>query len=149
VRVRQCGRNFTHVPHSIGKRQLTCAVESCAQRLALDKWHREIRTSEHFTSRKYRDDVRMLEFCGKLYLAPETVGADPGRYILGKNLYYNAAIERGLGGEEYTTHSSATKFALYRVRARNFGIELVTQVGHSGKSTSRGWGASWLPRPIL
>jgi hypothetical protein len=68
--------------------------------------------------------VRMLELCGELNLAAESLEIDSGRELGRQNFHDYFSSERSLLGEEYARHASASELALEGVIVADGALEL-------------------------
>jgi len=62
----------------------------------------------------------MLKACRKLNLAPEPLGINLTSNLFGKDLQYNASIERPFARDEKPAHSATAELALEDVAITEF-----------------------------
>ena len=86
VRVRESIRDLGGQPHAFGGRDAAVAVQTIAQRLALDERHNEEKRAVRLTRVVHRQDVRVLQIGGDGDLVAEPLDRDAGRKLRTQHL---------------------------------------------------------------
>ena len=98
--------------------------------LAAHERHRVVGQASRLAGGENRDDVRLLQPCGELYLAREALGAQALRQPGSDHLDHHLAAERGLVGDKHPRHPPTAELAFEGVGRPEGALELVAEVGH-------------------
>src|SRR6185295_9725852 len=112
VCVGERGRNVEKNSELLSRIDRCASFEHRPQRFTLDKRHREVGQPVCIPGSEHRNDMRMLKACRHHDLTLKAFDRNSSSGIRRENLYYDAAVEPGLGGEKDARHSSATELAV-------------------------------------
>jgi hypothetical protein len=99
----------------IGNRELLLALQSRAERLALDKRHHVIEEPAGLARVVQRQDVRMLQIGGEFDLAQEAFGAQHGRELRTQHLDRHVPVVPKVGGRVDRGHPALPELSLEAV----------------------------------
>jgi hypothetical protein len=125
VRVGEGARDVLEDGHGLADRERS-ALESGAQRLALDERHDEVRqwrrrrhggVGRYFARREHRHDVRVLKRRREHDLAFEPIDRDGRGQLIRQDLHDDGAPERVVAGDENGRHAAAPELPLEGVGA--------------------------------
>ena len=131
VRVIQRLRHLAQEPRGLGQRQLAAPLEPRAERFALDERHRVPEQLARESGIQQGNHVRMLQPRHHLHLAPEAILVDRRGHLGRQHLDDHLAAQRGLLGQEDTTHPAATQLALDSIRSLQRGTAAASRQGRS------------------
>src|SRR5437868_10592559 len=129
VRVVECTSDVAQDIHDLPHGHRPRAHESHTERLTLHERHRIKGESVHLTRAQDWDDVRVLQACGELDLAPEAFDVDAGSEVGREDFHDDAPPESALLRDEDTAHAAAGQLALDDVGAGEGGLEVLAELG--------------------
>jgi len=140
VRIGECARDVLHDRHRLRHGEATVREQSCAERLAVDVWHDEIRQPVGDAGAQHAHDVGMLQTGRQQDLAAEPIDRDGGGHVLRKHLDGYAALQRVVERDEDARHAATLELTLDGVGGAEGGAELVDEGGlhvvRAGRSSS-------------
>src|SRR6185437_2759518 len=135
-------RHVAENAHRFAGRKGAAFAEPCAEAFSLDERHREVQNALRVTGIEHRDDVGLLQRRGDPDFALESLGAEPGGELRGKNFHNDAAAESPLFGDEDARHAAPAELAVEGVRSAQIRLEVVAEC-HCGRRRARRLPAPW------
>src|SRR5687768_6611815 len=127
MRVAERVGDFAQDFHRFLRWKLALSCNEGAQILTDDEWHRVVEESALRAGGVKRDDMRVLEPCGELDLAAETICVESRCEIGREDFDHYLAVELGICRDEDARHASAAELAVDTVgRSEDF-LELRLQ----------------------
>ncbi len=113
-------------PHRVADGQLPLAVDARAKRFADDEWHHIVEQGIGLTRIEQRQDVRMLELGGGLYLGKKPLAAERGAEVGMQHFDGDIAVVLEIVTEKNSRHSAGADFPVHFIaagkrRAKTFG----------------------------
>jgi len=142
VRVRERARHVTENAHGFAGRERAAFAEPCAETFSLDERHREVQNALRVPGIQHRYDIGLLQRRGDPDFALESLGAEAGSELRGKNFDHDAAAESPLFGDEDARHAAPAELVVEGVRAAQIRLEVVAEC-HCGRRRARRLPAPW------